>query len=484
MTHYTSMHHQALAYGAIMSLFEVFYGTAPARFCSKKHVLYLHWTGESCLILTRDNIANQMGSPSKAPGGSAGEAASWSELPRAEILTELTRILESHHFSASKKCSRFLRHIVEAALEGRFDSLKERTLGVDVFERAPHYDTNQDPIVRGTAGEVRKRLAQYYLETGAATVRFTLPPGSYIPEVHPIAASLERHVTAPLVLPATVSNSSRQRFVGIKAAAAALAICAAAAVVWFWQRQAPLDRFWAPLLQRDPVLVCIGQPQLYTFRPQTAHALNAWFDSGAADRRPPQPAPVPLGEIVPMWSTPIALADAQAFSRLANLFAQKHKRVDLRGERLVSLSDLRGKPAVFIGAFDNRWTLSFVRDLRFYFDSDAATNTQFIRDRQHPNAADWKLADAWPPGRAISEDYALVTRVVNRTTEQSMVVVAGIAPYGTEAAAEFLTHPSYFAQALVHAPRDWPRKNIQVVLKTRVLSGVGGPPCVIAVYFW
>src|SRR6201996_6580827 len=108
-------------------------------------------------------------------------AAGWSDLPRSEVFAELDRILESHHFRTSKKCSRFLRHIVEAAANGRFDCLKERTLGVDVFDREPHYDTNQDPIVRGTAGEVRKRLAQYYLEAGDYGLRFSLPPGSYIP---------------------------------------------------------------------------------------------------------------------------------------------------------------------------------------------------------------------------------------------------------------------------------------------------------------
>src|SRR6516165_7135389 len=94
---------------------------------------------------------------------SAGVAAGWSDLPKEEVLAELERLLTSQHFRASKKCSRFLSHIVRAALDGRFERLKERTLGIEVFQREPHYDTNQDPIVRGTAGEVRKRLAQHYL---------------------------------------------------------------------------------------------------------------------------------------------------------------------------------------------------------------------------------------------------------------------------------------------------------------------------------
>ncbi len=83
-----------------------------------------------------------------------------------EILAQLDRILASPPFRTSKRCSDLLRHVVHAACEGQLDHLKERTLGIAVFERDPDYDTNQDPVVRNTAGQVRKRLAQYYLEPG------------------------------------------------------------------------------------------------------------------------------------------------------------------------------------------------------------------------------------------------------------------------------------------------------------------------------
>jgi hypothetical protein len=63
-------------------------------------------------------------------------------------------------------------------------------------------------------------------------------------------------------------------------------------------------------------------------------------------------------------------------------------------------------------------------------------------------------------------------------------MLGGIAQYGTDAAAEFVTDPGYFQQALEHAPADWSKKNIQVVLSTKVLSGVGGPPTVLAVHVW
>ena len=52
-----------------------------------------------------------------------------------------------------------LRYVVEQTLSGNEENLKERTLGVEVFRRSPDYDTNLDPVVRLSAGEVRKRLA-------------------------------------------------------------------------------------------------------------------------------------------------------------------------------------------------------------------------------------------------------------------------------------------------------------------------------------
>jgi hypothetical protein len=425
-----------------------------------------------------------VGSLINAQSSSVGIVAGWIDLPREEVLAELDRVLDSHHFHTSKKCSRFLRHIVEAALDGHFDSLKERTLGVDVFDREPQYDTNQDPIVRGTAGEVRKRLAQYYLDAPASKLRFGLPPGSYIPEAHYAGTRKEQSPASLPAIDAAAEQRNSRKWLGI--AATALAVCAVVTTSsWLFLRPTPLDRFWAPLENDNSVLVCMGQPRFYIFEPKTARVLNPWF-ADVQEGRPQSPplAAVPLSEIVPMWDRSVSLADTQAFSRLVNLFARKRKQVDLRGERLISLADLRGRPSIFIGAFDNQWALSFAGDLRFYFDTDNQRHAQMIRDRQRPAQSDWKLVDAWPPGRDINRDYALVTRVVNRTTERPIVILGGISQYGTEAAAEFVTDPTYFERGLTHAPSDWYRKNIQIVLTTQVLSGVSGPPTVVAAYFW
>ncbi|MDQ2775276.1 MAG: hypothetical protein M3Y57_10230 [Acidobacteriota bacterium] len=433
-----------------------------------------------------------MGSWNSPPGLSANDVGGWSDLPKAEVLRALDKIVEGPQFRSSKKCTRFLRHVVEAALDRRLDCLKERTLGVDVFDREPHYDTNQDPIVRGTAGEVRKRLAQYYLESGAEDeYRVSLPAGSYVPEIHksPLVQAAKAIVLAPTTQEPQVLSplkTSRSRILPLSAAVAALSLIAAAVVLLWSGRGDPLDRFWAPLLKSDqPPVVCMGQPQLYTFRTDTANALNTWFASGPARGNAPPPlSSVPLSEIVPMWQGYVALSDTQAFARVASLFARKGKQVDLRGERSVSLTELRKRPSILIGAFDNNWTLNLAGELRFHFEQDSQTHVQIIRDREKPSQSSWKLIDPWPITTNIHTDYALVTRVVNHTTEQTVVTLAGISQYGTGAAAEFVTNPAYFSRALVNAPKNWERKNLQVVLSTTVMSETSGPPTVVAVYFW
>src|SRR5690348_17036605 len=108
--------------------------------------------------------------------------AEWSNGSMEGAVEQLARILDSPQFRSSKRCSTFLRYVVEQAVDNHFESLKERTVGVAVFNRDPDYDTNQDPVVRGTAGAVRKRLAQYYLEPShERELRISLPPGSYVP---------------------------------------------------------------------------------------------------------------------------------------------------------------------------------------------------------------------------------------------------------------------------------------------------------------
>lgn len=67
---------------------------------------------------------------------------------------------------------------------------RERTLGIEVFHRPPGYDAKVDPVVRLTAGEIRRRLAQNSCEPEhEKELHVALPPGSYVPEFHCLDSS-------------------------------------------------------------------------------------------------------------------------------------------------------------------------------------------------------------------------------------------------------------------------------------------------------
>src|SRR5262249_15169567 len=99
------------------------------------------------------------------------------------IRISLECVLASPQFAKSPRASRFLRYIVEAALAGRTDRLKEYVLGVQIFDRAPSFEPRRDTIVRVEAVKLRRRLAQYYRGSGRKeSVIIGLPKGGYAPD--------------------------------------------------------------------------------------------------------------------------------------------------------------------------------------------------------------------------------------------------------------------------------------------------------------
>src|ERR1700730_9692564 len=141
-----------------------------------------------------------------------------SEAAKAAVLQQLERLLQNPHFHKSKRFPVFLRFVVTEALAGRADNLKERTLGIEVFGKDPNYDTNEDPIVRVTAGEIRKRIAQYYQEPSHEhEIRWLLPPGSSWPQFcSPASDKAVNHNEQPVpveaLLPQSVSTLPARTF--------------------------------------------------------------------------------------------------------------------------------------------------------------------------------------------------------------------------------------------------------------------------------
>jgi TolB-like protein/Tfp pilus assembly protein PilF len=119
--------------------------------------------------------------------------------------------MASRAFAGSKRAQDFLQLIVEHALAGRYDSLRERMIGAEMFGRPIDYETSSDAVVRVKATEVRRKLAQYYQESGKEpTVRIELPIGTYVPKFQRKSLESSAHPSGETEIPAFPEKSTAQ----------------------------------------------------------------------------------------------------------------------------------------------------------------------------------------------------------------------------------------------------------------------------------
>lgn len=105
-----------------------------------------------------------------------------SEVSEAEVLEHLSSILQDRRFSSAERNASFLRYVVEKALAGKISEIKESVIAMEVYGRSSNYDPKSDSIVRVEATRLRQKLRSYYEEEGqAASIRFLIPSGTYVP---------------------------------------------------------------------------------------------------------------------------------------------------------------------------------------------------------------------------------------------------------------------------------------------------------------
>lgn len=399
------------------------------------------------------------------------------ELDRSAILAQLDRILANPLFKNSRRYPNLLRYLVERTLDGSAGDLKERTLGIDVFAREPDYDTNLDPVVRTTAAEIRKRLAQYYQEPAhESELRIDLPLGSYAARFH-----AEKSIPAALVHPTLIAEpvlppprAMARRTVRL-AWIAVPAVLLAVAAIKFWPTRSALDRLWMPVLESpNPALLCVGQ------RPFVASSDTEPKSLPAGTQNAPGPQTT-LYQLYYLGSQNLAIADVITMGRLAGLLQAKGKVYHIRGESSTTFEDLRDGPVVLIGAFNNDWSMRLMGPRRFSFERDG--DTFWIKDTQNPSDKSHAV-NYTTPYLQVTDDYALISRVLDPVTERMVVLAGGLTGYGTLAASEFLTNPEYMEAVAAHAPANWAHKNIQILISTKVINGKSGPPKTLTAHFW
>jgi hypothetical protein len=419
---------------------------------------------------------------------------------------ELQEILRSAPFSSSKQCQNLLRYLVEKSGLGGEESLKERVIGVEVFGRSPDYNTGDDPIVRARVGEVRKRLAQYYLsqESSHAKIKITIPSGSY----RAIFEFLPEQAPGDKIRPSGLTQNSIQAAVKItpapsipiakRNALTATRVCVAGIIfaclllflVFVVRRsgsEGALEQFWAPLLQSSkPVFIYTGTNAIYMPTTSFAATREHRQEHEQSDGTMLYLSPLAPGEtltsadVYPINYEFTTVGDMSVDVRLASLLTSQHHSFDVRAGENISIGDLRESPSVLVGGYNNFLTLKLSHDLPFALDG-SENGRQPIQESGGTKRGWSSQLDA---NRANGEDYAIVARLLNSETGNPVIIIAGVTSFGTRAAGQFVTSAEGLKALTTTAPKDWASKNLEIVLRTVVLKSDPGAATIVASRYW
>jgi hypothetical protein len=358
---------------------------------------------------------------------------------------------------------------VEQALAGKTD-IKERTIGIDVFGRPADYDSNNDSVVRYTAGEVRKRLVLYHSNNAAAPIQIALSQRSYNPEFYRIGNESLAGETVGEACALTAGEAAIQKrerhgisrpVVRRIAVGAALVLFGAVLgwlALWVQTERAigPIGRFWLPVTQaKGTVLISPGQ---VIFSP-TSKIGTVVANSNPGDSY-------------------LSFGNSLALARIASLLTMQQRENEPLPVAQLTLDQIRQHPVVLIGAYNNNWTRRLLDPLRFHF---SAQPDEAIVDTWHSGVR-W-LRDASKPFDN-TPDYGLVARFRNPSTDSMVVVVAGLQRYGTDAASQFAVSSRFVDLLDRQAGPDWANKNIEAVIRVDVVNGSAGAPSIERVYVW
>ncbi len=185
---------------------------------------------------------------------------------------QIQRILQSKAFRTSEVHRNLLSYLAERSIAGAADSLKEYTVGLDVFAKPSSYDPRTESTVRMHVARLRQKLSEYYHTEGVDDpIIVDLPKGGFkvnfeLRELRPEPVAVEPVESVAPVRPV------RQNAVLIAALVLAVA-CAGYLAIRLWQIQKAshppaaawtpeLRQLWEPLVSSNrPLIVCLSIPK-------------------------------------------------------------------------------------------------------------------------------------------------------------------------------------------------------------------------------
>jgi len=255
--------------------------------------------------------------------------------------------------------------------------------------------------------------------------------------------------------------AARSRWLWPVGLAILVALCLAAGATLIPERSA-VELFWAPILRGSASVLVVTDTLVAATDPE------------------PDSTHSPQRGVRKVVDPKTFLNVSEQTAKLTSFLSARGKHLDYGLARNISLAGLRTRPFILEGAFNNRWTQRAVAPFRFYFQLDRNPTVRRIIDRQNTGQRDW----AAPMSSGLTEDYALIVRAPEPETGQMMLVIAGLGEKGSAAALEFVTNPRYLERFDAQAPKGWERRNIELVIKSKLINEDWGEPRVVPMNLW
>jgi len=417
------------------------------------------------------------------------------EQDAATVREHVKEIVEGAAFKGSQRSAQFLRYIVDQAIAGHFECLKERVIGVELFRRSPSYDTGDDAIVRVTASDVRRRLLQHYGKYGnTSEFRIQLPLGSYIPEItresshaskvglsesatphngngknhsHGVTVAHDLLAVPPIrdtaisaVLTSDVTSKRNRTKLQVLAFGLILVILNVAAWALTWSRSRSSDAE-SVSVSPQPWSVFFNSPrttEIITSDPNIAEIqglTGAQITVSDYANHKYVPEPNTLTSQIRQFCQNIlrgdkaAAVDTPIVAGIAALAATHQRKVGVHAARDIQFSDLKSDDNfVFLGSpRSDPWSSLFAEQLDFQFMWDKKTGQEIIRN-VHPKANELSLYIPTAAGWATGQSFAILGLVRNPDQDGQVLLIAGANGEGTAAAGKLATDLPRLASTL------------------------------------
>ncbi len=414
------------------------------------------------------------------------------------VREQLDRLTRSEALKRSRRLQQFLRYVTELTLAGEESTINEYLLGVEVFERGPHYNAADDSIVRRQAHALRHKLADYYASEGKLDpIRIEIPLGHYVPIFQANSQTAEVDAVAPPPLSQSKSTTSNAP------ATALFAVLGLTLAFWLghefgtsrssaeirassasespsvhelWQSwlgadQAPLVVFSSPM---SAVVKQFDVPLPPDSEPPRL-AVPAGLDKAFRDR-------LGLSQDGYLYLLPTIRntksGESLAGVQLANLFAANRMPVRATTAALLTWEDFRQRNLILFGHNEqNSWMDPLLQDYPLQLRATSGKlQRRIFNAKPKPGEPEYYQIDYPSKSSDSTIEYALVSMLPGTDGLHQLLLVSGLNTQATLMAIEFLTNEERAAHLVNELRRQAPKHagpwHFQFVLSAEVRGGV------------